>query len=259
VPLLSATTASASPKALASSSGTEVYLKLSAASSGAAGSYYPVTAVHLSSGPAEAGLKLSFDTSSLVLLNDILHAAAKGGQVPHVTLAFRALGLGGRLTTESVSSFPSASVTAFSEQLSGAARGTVSLRLTSAGTVISAPAALERLGPFAATSAAPAARAYASGPGSASPAGLSAVRISQQKPGDPLRLSFTTSSVPLLDELFRSQGSAAGVADLQLAVAAGKGAAALNYTFAALRVGSFAEDTVTGALSGTATLLTPQQ
>jgi cellulose synthase/poly-beta-1,6-N-acetylglucosamine synthase-like glycosyltransferase len=254
VPLLSATTADASARTLASSAGTEVYLKLGSAAHGAQGTYYPLTTVHLSTGRKD-GLKLSFGTSSLVLLNDILHAAASGGQVQDVSVAFRAPGLNGKLTTESVDTFRSASVTSFKEQLSGSAAGTVALTLGTATGVVSTPGALEHVGPFAGTSGTSAAKAYAATPGT-SPAELTAFRISQQAPGDPLRISFTTSSLPLLNQMFRSQGAAGGIPLLTLSAGAGKGTAPVKYTFSSLTVGSFTEDTASGALSGTAALLT---
>ena len=57
--------------------------------------------------------------------------------------------------------------------------------------------------------------------------------------------------------MFRSQGTA-GIPVLALSVQAGKGAApldkALTYTFSSLSVGSFTEDSLSGALSATATL-----
>ncbi len=253
-PLLSATTADASAPTLASSAGAEVYLKLGSAAHGAQGTYYPLTTVHLSTGRKD-GLKLSFGTSSLVLLNDILHAAAGGGQVEDVSVAFRAPGLNGKLTTESVDTFRSASVTSFKEQLSGSAAGTVALTLGTATGVVSTPGTLEHVGPFAGTSGTPADKAYAATPGTSS-AELTAFRISQKAPGDPLRISFTTSSLPLLNQMFRSQGAAGGIPVLTLSVGAGKGTAPVKYTFSSLTVGSFTEDNPSGALSGTAALLT---
>ena len=170
-------------------------------------------------------------------------------------MAFRAPGLNGKLTTESVDTFRSASVTSFKEQLSGSAAGTVALTLGTATGVVSTPGALERVGPFAGASGTSAARAYAATPGT-SPAELTAFRISQKAPGDPLRISFTTSSLPLLNQMFRSQGAAGGIPLLTLSAGAGKGAAPVKYTFSSLTVGSFTEDTASGALSGTAALLT---
>jgi hypothetical protein len=230
-----------------------VYLELGSAAQ-AQGIYYPLTTVHLSTGGKD-GLKLSFGTSSLVLLNDILHAAASGGQVKDVGVAFRAPGLNGKLTTESVDTFRSASVTSFKEQLVGRAAGTVALTLGTATGVVSTPGALERVGPFAGTSGTPAAEAYAATPGTSS-AELTALRISQKALGDPLRISLTTSSLTLLNQMFRSQGAVGGIPVLTLSAGAGKGTAPVKYTFSSLTVGSFTEDTASGALSGTAALLT---
>jgi cellulose synthase/poly-beta-1,6-N-acetylglucosamine synthase-like glycosyltransferase len=252
VPLLSATTADASARTMTGSAGTAVYLKLGPAAQGAQGSYYPLTAVHLSTG-RKGVLKLSFGTSSLALLGDILHAAAGGGQVTGVSVAFRAPGLNGKLTTQSVDTFRSASVTSFTERLSGSAAGTVALTLGTAAGVVSTPGALEHVGPFAGPSGPTAAKAYAVTPGTP-PAELTALRISQKAPGDPLSISFTTSSLPLLNQVFRSQGTAGGVPALTLSAGAGKGAAPVKYAFSSLTVGSFTEDTASGALSGTAAL-----
>jgi cellulose synthase/poly-beta-1,6-N-acetylglucosamine synthase-like glycosyltransferase len=261
IPLLSATTAgaAASPRSLANSSGAAVYLKLGSAASGAQAAYYPVTSVRLSSKSAKAGLTLTFATSALPLLNDVLHSAAKGGNLKHVSLAFRAPGLGGKPATESVDNFPFASVTAFKGQLSETPTGTVTLTFSGAASVVSSAAALNRTGPFVDTSTGPAAKAYAATPqagaGGTPPAALSAVQVAQKKPGAPLNLSFTTSSLALLDEMFQSQGTAYGV-PLKLSVTSGKGKAPLDITFPSLDVGSFTEDNRSGMLSGTATLTT---
>jgi cellulose synthase/poly-beta-1,6-N-acetylglucosamine synthase-like glycosyltransferase len=263
VPLLSATTAgaAASPRSLASSTGTAVYLKLGSATKGTQAAYYPIGSVHLTTTSAKAGLKLSFSTSSLFLLGDILRAAAGGaGTLSHVVLAFRAPGLDGRLVTESASVFRSASVTSFSEQLSGAPGGTVSLTLNSAADVVGDPKALEKIGPFAGAPGQQAAKAYAStsaaGTAGTSSAPLTAVHASQKSPGAPVRLSFTASSPPLLNDVFRAQGSGANLAAFTLSVASGK-AKPLKFSFSSLQVSSFAEDSHDDGLSGIATLLVP--
>ena len=67
--------------AAGSAAGTEVFLKL-----GSSAAYYPVTSAHLSD------LALNFDTSSLALLGEVLRAAADGGRISHVSLAFRTAG-----------------------------------------------------------------------------------------------------------------------------------------------------------------------
>ena len=68
----------------------------------------------------EAGL--SFDTSSLVLLGEVLRAAADGGRISQVSLAFRTPGPDGRPATELVDTFATAAVTSLTEQLSGTPR-----------------------------------------------------------------------------------------------------------------------------------------
>ena len=74
-----------------------------------------------------------------------------------------------------------------------------------------------------------------------------------------MRLSFTTSALPLLNGIFRDQGAGVSIPVLTLSVRAGEAgrpfATALTYTFSALSVGSFAEKNLSGSLSGTATLV----
>jgi hypothetical protein len=88
---------------------------------------------------------------------------------------------------------------------------------------------------------------------------VTAVQLSQAASHDPLKLRFTTSSLPLLDGIFRDQGATASIPVLALSVRAAEGshpfATALTYTFSDLSVGSFAEN-LSGSLSGTATLIT---
>ena len=269
VPLLQTTTVrrAVSPQSLAGSAGTQVYLKLGAAASGSAGTYYSITSVHLSNRPAQAGLRLSFDTSSLLLLGEVLRAAAAGGRISQASLAFRAPGLGGRPTTESVQTFGAAAVTSFREHLSGTPTGTVSLALPAARRVISTPGRLQRTGPFAGASAAQATTVFvntpATGMRAASSAAVTAAQLSQAAPRAPLHLGFTTSSLPLLDGLFRDQSTAVSMPVLRLSIRAGAGGhqsgRALTYTFSALKVGSFAENSLSGVLSGTAALVIPRR
>ena len=125
VSLLHATTVprgAASPQSLLASSDTEVYLKLGSAATGLAATYYPVTLAHLSdqAAPApgrQAQVRLSFSSSSLELLGEVLRAAADGGRISHVSLAFRAPGVDGRAATELVDTFATADVTSFSENV----------------------------------------------------------------------------------------------------------------------------------------------
>jgi hypothetical protein len=243
----------ASPQSpLTASAGTEVYLRLGSAASGA---YYPVTSVHLSnlaaSSPAQVGL--SFGTSSLVLLGKVLRAAAGGGRITGVSLALRAPGPSGRPATELVDTFATAVVSSLQENLSGTPAGRVSLVLPAVSDVVSTPGALQHVGPLAPLPAAPgssAAKAYvtlgAAGKGAPSYA-VTAVRLSWAASGAPLDLGFTTSSQPLVKEILRDEGVA--VPALTLSVRAGRGGH-LTYTFSELNVSSFAENP-----SGTATLV----
>jgi hypothetical protein len=253
-----------SPQSLsAGSASTEVYLKLGSSTSGAGRAYYSITSVHLSTTSARAGLRLRFDTSSLVLLGEILGGAANGGQISNVSLAFRTPGLSGRPTTESVDTFSTAAVASFREQLSGMPVGTISLVLPAASHVVSAPGPLQRVGPFAAPSSTPATKADVNtdttGTTGATSSAVTAVQISQTAPHAPIHLSFTTSSLSLLDGIFQDQGAAVSIPMLTLAVRAEGGGSSptreLTYTFSALSVGSFAESNLSGALSGTATLV----
>ena len=262
VPLLQATVSkAASPQSLADAAGTQVYLELGSPTSGTQREYYPISSVHLSTASARAGVRLSFATSSLVLLGDVLQAAAAGANLSHVSVAFRAPGLDGRLTTESVDSFGAATVTSFKDQLSGTPTGTVSLTLPVVSDVVSAPGALQRVGPFAGTAVwATTARVNtpATGMTTASAATVTAVQVFEASQGAPLHLSFTSSSPPLLNGMFQDQSSAADITELKLSVPSGGGGSsgtAFTYTFSSLRVGSFAENNLTGALSGTATLV----
>jgi cellulose synthase/poly-beta-1,6-N-acetylglucosamine synthase-like glycosyltransferase len=242
---------------LAGSASTQVYVKLGSSTSGADRAYYFITSVQLSTASARAGLR--FNTSSLALLGEVIHAAADGGQISHVDLAFRTPGLNGRPTTESVDTFGAAAVTSFKEHLSGTPTGTVAIALPALSHVVAAPDALQRVGPFAGLSGpALATKVYVQmGTGEPSHA-VTAVQFSQTASGAPLDLRFSTPSLPLLDGIFQDQGAGVSIPVLTLSVRAGEAghpfATALRYTFSGLSVGSFAEN-LSGALSGTATLV----
>ena len=225
--------------AAAASGGTQVYVKLG---SSGAGTYYPVTSAHLSD------RTLSFDTSSLLLLGEVLQAAADGGHISQVSLAFRAPGTGGHPAAET---FSAAVVTSLEEHLSGAPSGSVSLLLPGGS---GAAGTRRDAGPFSGPPASGPARAdVTTGPGGPSYA-VTAVTISQAASGAPLELSFTTSALPLLDGLFQGRGAAIPV--LTLSVRSGTRGLLLSRTFSGLSVGSFAEKRFT-SLSGTATLVVP--
>ena len=74
----------------------------------------------------------------------------------------------------------------------------------------------------------------------------------------PIEVSFTTSSLPLLDAIFRDQGAGAGIPFLTLSIRAGGHgrpfALALTHTFSRVSVGSLAEN-ISESLVGTATLV----
>src|ERR1039458_3322948 len=242
---------------LAGSASTQVYLKLGSSTSGADRAYYFITSVQLSTASARVGLR--FNTSSLALLGEILRAAAAGGRISHVSLAFRTPGVNGRPTTEFVDTFGTAAVASFKEHLSGTPAGTVSLALPALSHVVSAPGPLQRVGPFAGLSGPALATKVSVTMGTGAPSyAVTAVQLSQTGSHAPLDLRFSTSSLPLLDGIFRDQGAAASIPVLTLSVRAGGGghpfATALTYTFSGLSVGSFAEN-LSGSLSGTATLV----
>ena len=243
-----------SPSSLLGSSGAEVYLKLGSS----AGAYYPVTSVNLSdlaaSSPgATGGVGISFDTSSLALLTEVLHAAAHGGQVTNVSLAFRAHSHHGRAATERVDTFATASVTSLSAQVSGITSGTVSLLLPAAGDLASTPEALAQAGPFAALPGKATAQASVTLGRSSRSYRVSTVSLAQGVAGAPLTLTFTTSALPLLDRIFQVEGAAGRIPALTLSVQDGTADAPLNQRLTKLTVGAFAEK-VSGPLAGTATL-----
>jgi len=221
------------------SGGTQVYVKLG---SSGAGAYYPVTSAHLSD------RTLSFDTSSLLLLGEVLQAAADGGHISQVSLAFRAPGATGHPVTET---FAAAVVSSLEEHLSGAPSGRVSLLLPGGS---GAAGTRRDAGPFSGPPARGPARAEVTmGPGGRSYA-VTAVTISQAASGAPLELSFTTSALPLLDGLYEGLGTTIPV--LTFSVRSGTRGLLLSRTFSGLSVGSFAEKRST-SLSGTATLVVP--
>jgi hypothetical protein len=179
------------------------------------------------------------------------------------SLAFRTPGLNGRPTTESVDTFGTAAVAAVKEHLSGAPTGTVSLTLPALSHVVSTPAQLQRVGPFAGLSGPAVATdvhvTMETSDGTETPTyAVSAVQLTQAAAHDPLKLRFTTSSLPLLDGLFQDQGGAASIPVLTLSVRPSEGGrpftTALTYRFSGVSVGSFAEN-LSGSLSGTATLV----
>ena len=250
VSLLHATTATrdvVSPQSLLASAGTEVYLELGSSGSGA---YYPVSSVHLAASPpgGSAHVGLSFDTGSLLLLGEVLRAAAGGGKISQVSLAFRTTGTDGHPVTSLVDTFGSGVVSSLQEDLSGTPSGSVSLLLPAGGDTSSTPGTLKFSGP---PTAGPATAYVTTGKASYS---ATAVTVSQGSAGDPLDLSFTTTAPPLLDGIFQAEGAGARIPVLTLSVRAGTHGLLLSRTFSGLSVSSFAEN-LSGSVSGTATLV----
>jgi len=258
----------ASPQLLlAGSASTQVYLKVGSAAIGADAAYAAISSVHLSdlvaaSPTAPPHIELSFDTSSIALLDAVLRAAATGGRISPVSLALRAPGKNGQSRTELVDTFASGSVTSFTEHLAGTPAGTVSLVLPAVSKVTSSLSMLQRmdvLADFSDSSGTPYAGAFLNLGAVAGPAGpghaLSALEFSEAAPGAPIDLTVTTSSQLLLTGIFADEGAFVPV--LTVNVRAGsKGhplAMAMLDTFSGLRVVSFEED-LSGSLSGTATL-----
>ena len=254
--------AAVSPQSLLASAGTEVYLEMGSSTTGATRVYYPITPVHLgdlgaSSPGGSARVGLSFDTSSLVLLGEVLRTAADGGRVSHVSLAFRTPGPDRRPATELVETFPAGVVTSLQEHLSGGPTGSVSLLLPEVSDVTGAPATLQRTGPFAnpsAASATSASVALRTAGGTAPSYDVTAVSLSQSASDAPLDLSFTTSALPLLDGIFQAEGASTAIPVLTLSARDGAGERLLWLTFSGLSVGSLAEN-LSGSVSGTATLV----
>jgi cellulose synthase/poly-beta-1,6-N-acetylglucosamine synthase-like glycosyltransferase len=251
---------------LAGPTATQVYLKVGSAV-GADGAYAAITAVHLSnlvaaSPAAPPHVELSFDTSSIALLDAVLRAAATGGGLSSVSLALRSPGWNGQSTTELVDTFASGAVTSFTAHLAGVPTGSVSVVLPAVSQVTSSPSMLRRLdlvAEFSRSSVTPASSAFLNIGAGAGPAGpahaLSSIEVSQAAPGAAIDLTVATSSQWLLNAIFGDEG--AGIPAVTVYVRAGsKGntvTTAAQDTFSALRVVSFEED-LSGSLSGTATL-----
>src|SRR5579863_6124652 len=249
-----------SPQSLLASGGAHVYLELGSPATPAGRTYSPITSVQLydltASSPGAAPVMLSFDTTSLALLGEVLRAGASGGRIPQVSLAFRATGHGVRPATERIDTFATAKVTSMSAQLSGAASGSVSLLLAAGSDVTSTPAALRQAGPFAPSSAAPATATVALGNDSHAYA-VTDVNLSQPAAGAPLDLTFTASAPPLLDTIYQAKRTAARVPVLTLLARDRVGGVLLTHRFSKLRVSVYAQS-LSGAPSATTTLAGPR-
>jgi cellulose synthase/poly-beta-1,6-N-acetylglucosamine synthase-like glycosyltransferase len=263
----------ASPQAmLARSAGTQVYLQVSSAATGASNAYGAIRSVHLSnliaaSPTAPPHVELTFDTSSLAILDDVVRAAASGGRASSVSLALRAPDGSGQPKTELVDSFAGGVVTSFTEHLAGVPAGSVSLVLPAVSQVISSPSALEHidsLTEFSGSSGTSVTGAFlnlGAGAGPAAPGhALSVMDVSQTAPGAPIDITIATSSQPLLSGIFSDE--AASVPMITMSVRTGtRGhllATALQDSFSGLRVVSF-EENLSDSVSGTATLALRQR
>jgi len=236
---------------LAASADTQAYLKL-----GSDKTYYPITSMRVPDlASSSAQVRLSFDTSSVVLLGQVLRAAADGRRISHVSLALRAPGPDGRSDTELVDTFATAVVASFEAHLSGLPAGHVTLRLPAASSSVTSPGALHGVGPFdplPGPSDAPAARTYAKILGMPYST-VTAVTLARDSARAPIDLSFTTSSLSLLQAVFADEGAGVTVGGFTLSVRTGPGRP-LRLTFSRLSISSFAEN-LSGPVSGTATLV----
>jgi cellulose synthase/poly-beta-1,6-N-acetylglucosamine synthase-like glycosyltransferase len=242
--------------ALLASDSTRAYLRLGRSQSGPGRDYYPITSVRLSAAVAHAGL--TFSTSSLVLLGDVLRAAANGRRIRHVSLVLRTPAGNGRPAGEVIDTFAAAEISSFREHLSGVPAGTVSLALAGRSHTVSATGRAHRAGPLAAGSNGSAiTRAdVTAGPAAHSHA-VSAVVLSEAATGAPVTLSFSTTSPSLLDVLLHAK-DADGIPVLTLSVRSGHSGGAfttaLADTFSGLSVGSLSEN-LSEPVSGRARLL----
>jgi hypothetical protein len=249
--------AALSPQSLVASAGADAYLRVGSPATGA-GTYYPITAVNLADVPpsspgASPRVGLSFNTSSLVLLDQVLDAARDGGQISNLSLAFRTAGKGRRSTAERVYTFATGDVTAMADQFTGAPSGNVTLLLPGASNMTSTSPRAGRDARFAVVPAAPTSWAYVSlGHGSPNYT-VTAVSLSQAGSGGPLALSFTTYALPLLNRIFQAEGATATIPRVTLSVGDSAPGGMLSHTFSKVSVSAFAES-LSGPLSGTATL-----
>ncbi len=260
-----------------SSPSTEVYVKLSSTSSKQASYFYPVSAVELSQPlsptPKSPGLlDLSFDTSSLTLLDEVFREDGSGKAIAAITIVARKLTRNGQMaTTEAADTFYKAVVTSFDENVSSSPAGSVRLSLSALGHLLTSPKTVGSVGAFTRASDSSRATAtdvyvklglaYSKRPSYA----VTSVDLSQpvaSSPRSPARfnVSFTTSSLALLDEVLRDGVPGRGISALTLVVLEpGKNARATRTetteTFYKAVVTSFDEN-LSGSLAGRVTLST---
>jgi cellulose synthase/poly-beta-1,6-N-acetylglucosamine synthase-like glycosyltransferase len=260
---------------LHSPAGTEVYVKLGSALSKQA-SYYLVTSVELSqpqsaSPGSPARFSLSFDTSSLGLLDGVLRDSAPGRGISALTVVVRKPAKAGRLdTTEAADTFYKAVVTSFGENLTGSPAGKVTLSVAALGHLLTSPKTVAALGPFAQASASSRATVtevyvkLGSALSKQASYPVTSVELSQpvsSSPRSPARfsLSFDASSLALLDEVFRDGVPGRGISAFTLVVRKpGRGArltTEVTETFYNAVVTSFDEN-LSGSPAGQVTLST---
>ena len=251
-----------------SSASTGVYLKLGPASASLA-PYFPVSSVKLSqslSSKLAGRLSLSFDTSSLNVLDAVFHDAGPGRGIPALTLVARKLGRGGRLaTTEAADTFSNAEVRSFRENLSGSPTGEVTLSLPALGHLLTSPKGIGGIGTFGQTRTPPLAATTFVKMGSALARERSypvtSVTLSQSTSSLPrtsahLTLRFETSSLVLLDTVLREGVPGKGIPALTLVVHnAGNGRVIATETLYNAKVASFEED-LSGPAAGAVTVST---
>ena len=214
-----------------SSASTGVFLKLGALSSKQA-SYFPVTSVKLSqplspSRKSPGRLSLSFETSSLNLLDAVFRDEGPRRGIPALTLVARKLNRSGRLaTTEAADTFYGAVVTSFHENLSGPPTGEVTLLLSVLGHLLTSPKDVGGIGVFTQTpGSAPAATFVKVGSAFARDRSypVSSVELYQpvssstRSPAG-FEMSFETSSLTLLDLVLREGTPGRGIPALTLVV-----------------------------------------
>jgi hypothetical protein len=253
---------------LAGSANTQVYVQVGSSATAADGAYAAISSVRLSnliaaSPTSPPHFELSFDTSSIALLDAVLRAAVTGGRISSVSLALRTPGGNGQSKTELVDTFAVGSVASFTEHLAGIPGGRVTLVLPAVSQVISSPLQLRRLDlvtRFPSSSTTPVTTAYLNMANVAGPAGpghaLTGMAVSQAAPRAPIDLTFTTSSVSLLSGVFRDEDAGIPVLTVYLRaeVTGSPQATAMQDTFSGIRVTSFAEN-LSGSVFGTATLV----
>jgi cellulose synthase/poly-beta-1,6-N-acetylglucosamine synthase-like glycosyltransferase len=243
---------------------TDVFVKLGSVSSRRA-PYYSVSSVRLASyspGPLTGEFELSFHTSSMALLNELVDSARLGHPVPALTLVVQRPSASHRpATTEWTASFSKAGVTSFQEELSGSPSGSVTLSLVALSEVLASRQAVRDLGPLPTVSPsspkAPSAVSIKLGSTSTRPApwySVSSVELSQLPftSSQEFRLRFQTSSRALLEEVMTDLGVRKHVQGLTLRLQE-PATTEWNGTFSKVAVSSVDEN-LAGALSGTVTL-----